>query len=57
MAQKIKTIQLQKEKETRNTVKFAEVQSPGEAPVIGTLYIQKWFAGDGARLKVSIELQ
>ena len=41
---KIKTIHLQKEKNTKNTVKFAEIQTQGEAPIVGTLYVQKCYA-------------
>ncbi len=57
MEKKTKTIQLQKEKDTKNTVKFAEVQTQGEAPIIGTLYVQKWFVGDATNLKVTVEAQ
>ena len=57
MTKKTKTIEFQKEKDTKNTVKFAEVQTQGEAPVVGTLYVQKWFAGDCNHLKVTIEVQ
>ena len=55
MSQKSKTVSFQKEKETKNTVKFNEVQTQGEAPIIGSLYLQKWFAADCARLKVTVE--
>jgi len=54
---KTKTVQFAKEKSTKNTVKFAEVQTQGEAPVIGTLYVQQWFIGDSTKLKVTIEAQ
>ena len=54
---KTKTIQCEKEKDTKNTVKFTEVQTAGEPPIIGTLYIQKWFAGPATRLKVTVELE
>ena len=57
MNEKTRTVEFQKEKDTKNTVKFAEVQTQGQAPVIGTLYVQKWFAGDCNRLKVTIEVQ
>ena len=56
MPQKSKTVQFQKEEDTKNTVKFAETQSQGEAPIIGTLYVQKWFAGDATLLKVTVEV-
>jgi hypothetical protein len=57
MEKKTKTVQFDKEKDTKNTVKFAEVQTQGEAPIIGSLYVQKWFAGDATKLKVTVEVQ
>ena len=57
MDKKTRTIQMTKEKDTKNTVKFTEVQSPGEPPIIGTLYVQKWAAADAVNLKVTIEVQ
>jgi len=41
MEQKSKAVRFSREKETKNTVKFTEVQTQGEAPIIGTLYVQK----------------
>ena len=57
MEKKTKTVQFQKEKDTKNTVKFAEVQNQGEPQIIGSLYVQKWFAGDATKLKVTVEVQ
>jgi len=57
MTEKTKTAHFEREKETKNTVKFAEVQTPGQAPIIGALYVQKWAAGDATKLKVTIEAQ
>ena len=57
MAKKTKTVQFEKEKDTKNTVKFAEVQIQGEAPIIGTLYVQKWFVGGADKLQVTVEVQ
>ena len=57
MEKKTKTVQFQKEKDTKNTVKFEEVQVQGEAPIIGSLYVQKWFIGDATNLKVTVEVQ
>jgi hypothetical protein len=57
MEKKTKAVQFEKEKDTKNTVKFAEVQTQGEAPIIGTLYVQKWFAGEATKLKVTVEVQ
>ena len=57
MEKKTKTVQFEKEKDTKNTVKFAEVQTQGEAPIIGSLYVQKWFVGAATQLKVTVEIQ
>lgn len=48
-------VKFQREKETKNTVKYQEAPEPGKPPVIGTLYLQKWFAGDTTHLTVTIE--
>ena len=52
-----KTVVLTKEKDTKNTVKFAEVPVQGQAPVFGTLYIQRWFVGAAQNIKVTVEAQ
>ena len=57
MPKESKSVHFNREKETKNTVKFAEVQTQGEAPIIGTLYVQKFFAGDSTKLKVTVEPQ
>ncbi len=37
------TIQLKKERETKNTVRFEETENEeGNPPLVGTLYVQKW---------------
>lgn len=50
-------VKFQKEKETKNTVRYQEVVDEGKPPVIGTLYLQKWFAGDSAELTITIQKQ
>ncbi len=57
MPKESKTVSFSREKETKNTVKFTEVQTQGQAPIVGTLYVQKWFAGDSTSLKVTVEAQ
>ncbi|MEI6148594.1 MAG: hypothetical protein WCS01_05820 [bacterium] len=49
-----KTVKFKVEKETKNTVKFEEVPAAGEPPIIGTLYVQKWFAGKATELEVTV---
>jgi hypothetical protein len=45
------------EKETKNSVRYKEEPEAGSAPIVGTLYVQKWFAGDCKSLEVTIEKQ
>lgn len=49
------TVQLAFEKETKNSVRYKELPEEGKPPIIGTLYVQKWFAGDTKNIEVSIE--
>lgn len=50
-----KIIQFEYEKETKNSVRYQELPEPGEAPVMGTLYVQKWFAGNTKNLQITIQ--
>ena len=43
------------EKATKNSVRYKEEPEPGKPPVVGTLYVQKWFAGDTKTLEITIE--
>ena len=43
------------EKETKNSVRYKEVPEAGKAPIVGSLFVQKWFAGETKTLSVSIE--
>lgn len=53
------TIQLHKERETKNTIRFEEMENAeGNPPLIGTLYVQKWALkrlGDPERLTLTLE--
>lgn len=49
------TIKFEIEKETKNSVRYKELPAPGQAPIIGSLYVQKWFAGAARSLEVTIE--
>ena len=54
MATKVLTFKL--EKLTKNTCKFQEIEVPGQPPAIGSLYIQKWVAGNAQEVKVTLEV-
>ena len=45
-----------KELDRKNAVRFQEVAVEGQAPVCGTLYLQKWFCRGAQNIRVSIEL-
>lgn len=53
----VKVLEFEFEKTTKNTVRFTEKERAGEPSVIGTLYVQKWFAGDAKNLRVTIEIE
>ena len=48
------TVKFNIEKETKNSVRYKEEPEDGKAPIVGTLYIQKWFAGDTKTIEITI---
>jgi hypothetical protein len=50
-----RTVELVRERETKNTVRFAEIEVDGQPPIIGTLYVQKWVIGQVGRIRVTIQ--
>ena len=50
-----KVVMFEFEKETKNSVRYKEVPDAGTAPVVGTLYVQKWFAGDSRSIEITID--
>lgn len=49
------TVNFEFEKETKNSVRYKEVPEEGKAPIVGSIYVQKWFAGTTKNITVSIE--
>jgi len=49
------TIEFEFEKETKNSVRYKEVPEAGKPPIVGSLYVQKWFAGDNKKMSITIE--
>lgn len=43
------------EKETKNSVRYKEVPEEGKAPIVGSIYVQKWYAGSSKNISISIE--
>jgi len=50
-----KIVNFEIEKETKNSVRYKEVPEDGQPPIIGSLYVQKWFAGNSENIQVSLE--
>lgn len=50
-------VQFEFEKETKNSVRYKEVPEQGKPPIVGSLYVQKWFAGNSKSLRLTIELE
>jgi hypothetical protein len=52
----VHTLSFTKEKDTKNTVRFSEDVVPGQPPIIGTLYLQKWAVGSVSKVNVTVTL-
>jgi len=47
-------VMLRYEKETKNSVRFKEDPEEGKAPIVETLYMQKWFTDSSKVLELTI---
>lgn len=49
-----KKVKFEFEKQNKNSVRYTEVPEEGMPPVIGSIYVQKWFAGNSKNIEVTI---
>lgn len=42
------------EKLNKNSVRYKEVPKDSMPPIIGSIYVQKWFAGDAKEIEITI---
>jgi hypothetical protein len=49
-----KTVKFELEKENKNSVRYKEVPEDGMPPIVGSIYVQKWFAGNSKNIEVTI---
>jgi len=49
------TITFELEKQNKNSVRYKEVPKDGMPPILGSIYVQKWFAGNSKTIEVTIE--
>lgn len=47
------TVQFEFEKETKNSVRYKETPEEGKAPIVGSIYVQKWFAGTTKNITIT----
>jgi len=50
-----KTVKFEFEKANKNSIRYNEIPEEGTPPVIGSIYVQKWFAGNSKNIEVTIE--
>ncbi|WP_299877111.1 hypothetical protein [uncultured Cocleimonas sp.] len=50
-----KVVKFEYEKETKNSIRYKEVPEEGTPPIVGSLYVQKWFAGSCKNIEITID--
>lgn len=51
------TITFTLERETKKTIRYEEAAPTGTAPVVGTLYVQKWALGEEPPKSVTVTIE
>ena len=49
-----KIVKFEFEKHNKNSVRYKEIPEDGMPPVIGSIYVQKWFAGNSKNIEITI---
>ena len=49
------TVKFTLEKETKNSVRYKEQPEDGKSPIMGSIYVQKWFAGNAKNIEITID--
>jgi len=50
-----KVIKFEFEKKNKNSIRYKEVTEDGMPPVLGSIYVQNWFAGDNKNIEITIK--
>jgi hypothetical protein len=50
----VKKVKFEFEKQNKNSVRYKEVPEDGMPPVIGSIYVQKWFASTSKNIEITI---
>lgn len=43
------------DKEVKHSIRYKELVEEGKSPIIGTIYVQKWYAKDSEEIEIIIE--
>jgi len=49
------TVTFELEKQNKNSVRYKETPKDGMPPILGSIYVQKWFAGNSKTIEITIE--
>lgn len=49
-----KKVKLEFEKTNKNSIRYKEVPEEGMPAIIGSIYLQKWFAGSSKHIEITI---
>lgn len=52
-----KIIKFEFEKQNKNSTRYKEVPENGMPPVLGSIYVQKWFAGESKKIEITIKTE
>ncbi|WP_435237314.1 hypothetical protein ACR30L_07010 [Psychromonas sp. PT13] len=52
-----KTIKFEIEKQNKNSIRFKEIAEDGMPPVLGSIYVQNWFAGKSKHIEITIKTE
>ena len=50
-----KKVKFEFEKQNKNSIRYKEIPEEGMPPIIGSIYIQKWFAGNSKSIEITIK--
>jgi len=47
-------IKFELEKQNKNSVRYKEIPKEGMPPILGSIYVQKWYAGNSKFIEVTV---
>jgi len=50
-----KVMKFELEKHNKNSIRYKEIAEDGMPPVLGSIYVQNWFAGQSKNIEITIK--